>query len=95
MKRADGINISRYIKESGQTIENVEALGRWLLTVLQPSIVKSTWRYDRAAIAFYLQHKIILSRIIAAVKKLENQNCKTESFKTSALKQKKLSEEDI
>jgi hypothetical protein len=94
LSRANGI-VSRYIRDSGQTLENIEALIDWLLTVLQPTIVKSTWRYDRAAIAFYLQHHNHSFEVVSAVKKLENRNCKAESFETSALKQKKLSDNDI
>lgn len=92
--RANGLT-NRYKKESGQTVENVEALINWLLTTLQPNIVKSTWRYDRAAIAFYLQHHNHSLEAIAAIKKLDNRNCKAESFETSALKQKTLSNKDI
>ena len=93
LKRAEGI-IGQYTKETGQTVKNVESLIDWLISVHQMKIVKSTWRYDRAAIAFYLTHHNH-GLEAAAVKKLENRNCKTDSIETSALKQKKMSELDI
>ena len=94
LNRAEGI-LKRYTKESGQTVENVESLIDWLLSVHQFNIVKNTWRYDRAAIAFYLEHHHHSTEAIALVKKLDNRNCKIESTETSALKQKKLSFEDV
>lgn len=92
--RAHGI-INRFEKESGQTVENIDALVAWLLTRLQPTIVRSTWRYYRAAIVYYLQLHNHSLAAVTAVRKLENTNCKQESFETSALKQKKLSNNDI
>ena len=94
LDRANGI-INRYKKDSGQTTVDIKTLVDWLVTVLQPTIVKSTWRHHRAAIAFYLEHNDHGSEAVVAVKKIDGLNCKTESVESSALKQKKLSNNDI
>lgn len=94
LKRASDI-INRYVRESGQPVENIEALIHWLSTTLQPTIVKNTWRYYKSAIAYYLQSQGLSLNSVAAIKKMENHNCKLESSETSALKQKKMSYNDI
>lgn len=94
LKRAK-VLVDRYGKETGESIDKIEPFAHWLVTILQPTIVKSTWRYDRAALVFYLKDNDYNANSIFIINKLGNELCKKGSIVAGASKQKYLSDKDI